>query len=157
MLEVEAQDLLERQMELEAKKNEVGVVDGAEEMEKLHRLLGNFEAVWHTFDLDQRQRAFRLLINRIAVEAVSPHWIRLSIDWLDAISPRLDIAYLWKAMPSRSGIYLFSDEEKEILKEYYPCAPRIEILKRLPNRTWHSIHLQTQVSDLRREKTYWHN
>ena len=151
MLEVEAEDLLERQRELEAKKDKLGLVDSPEEIEKLHRLLGNFEAVWPTFDLDQRQRAFRLLINRIAVEVVSPHWIRLSIDWLDAISPRLDIAYLWKAMPSRSGIYLFSDEEKEILKEYYPCAPRIEILKRLPNRTWHSIQRQAELLHIRRE------
>jgi hypothetical protein len=151
MLEVEAEDLLERQRELEAKKDKLGLVDSPEEIEKLHRLLGNFEAVWPTFDLDQRQRAFRLLINRIAVEVVSPHWIRLSIDWLDAISPRLDIAYLWKAMPSRSGVYLFSDEEEEILKEYYPCAPRIEILKRLPNRTWHSIQRQAELIHIRRE------
>jgi hypothetical protein len=68
-------------------KDKLGLVDSPEEIEKLHRLLGNFEAVWSTFDLDQRQRAFRLLINRIAVESVSPHWMRLSIDWLDAISP----------------------------------------------------------------------
>jgi hypothetical protein len=87
MLEVEAEELLERQGELEAKKNKLGLVDSPEEIEKLHRLLGNFEAVWPTFDLDQRQRAFRLLINRIAAESVSPHWTRLSIDWLDAISP----------------------------------------------------------------------
>ena len=71
MLEVEAQDLLERQMELQAKKNKLGLVDSPEEIEKLHRLLGNFEAVWPTFGLDQRQRAFRLLINLIAVEMVS--------------------------------------------------------------------------------------
>jgi len=96
MLQEEAQDLLQRQKSLEAKKEKLGLVDSPEEIEKLHRLLGNFEAVWPTFDLDQRQRAFSLLINRIEVEVVSPHWIRLSIDWLDAISPRLDIAYLWK-------------------------------------------------------------
>jgi hypothetical protein len=49
--------------------------------------------------------AVSLLINRIEVEVISPHWIRLSIDWLDAISLRLDIACLWKAMPGRSGIF----------------------------------------------------
>ena len=54
-------------------------------------------------------------------------------------------------MPSRSGIYLFSDGEKEILKEYYPCAPRIEILKRLPNRTWHSVQRQAELMHIRRE------
>jgi hypothetical protein len=151
MLQEEAQDLLQRQRSLEAKKEKLGLVDSPEEIEKLHRLLGNFEAVWPTFDLAQRQRAFTLLINRIEVEAVSPHWIRLSIDWLDAISPRLDIAYLWKAMPGRSGIYRFDEEEKEILKTHYPCATRLEILKLLPNRTWHSIQRQSELMHVKRE------
>jgi hypothetical protein len=151
MLEVEAKDLLERQRELEAKKEKLGLVDSPEEIEKLHRLLGNFEVVWPTFDLDQRQRAFRLLINRIAVEAVSPHWIRLTIDWLDAVCPRLDIAYLWKAMPSRSGIYRFDEEEKALLRQHYRCAPRLEILQLLPNRTWHAIQRQAELMQVRRE------
>lgn len=151
MLEEEAQDLLQRQRSLEAKKEQLGLVDSPEEIEQLHSLLGNFEAVWPTFDLAQRQRAFTLLINRIEVEVVSPHWIRLFIDWLDAISPRLDIAYLWKAMPTRYGLYLFSEEEKEVLKQHYPRSPRLEILKRLPGRTWHSIHTQAELMRVRRE------
>ncbi len=151
MLDVEAKELLERQRDLEAKKSKLGIVDSPEEIAQLHHLLGNFEAVWPTFDLDQRQRAFSLLINRIEVEMVSPHWIRLSIDWLDAISPRLDIAYLWKAMPSRSGGYVFSEEEKEVLRRHYPRSPRLEILKGLPVRTWHSIQRQAELMHIRRE------
>jgi len=149
MLEEEARDLLARQKSLEAKKEKLGIVDSPEEIERLHRLLGNFEAVWPTFDLDQRQRAFKLLINRIEVEVVSPHWIRLSIDWLDAISPRVDIAYLWKAMPGRYGE--FSEEEKESLRLHYPCSPRLEILELLPNRTWHAIQRQAELMHIRRE------
>ena len=131
MLEVEAKELLERQGELEAKKDKLGLVDSPEEIEKLHRLLGNFEAVWPTFDLDQRQRAFRLLINRIVIESVSPHWMRLSIDWLDAISPRVDVAFIWRAMPTRYGAYRLSEEEKEILKTHYPRSPRHRTIEAL--------------------------
>ena len=151
MLEVEAQELLERQGELEAKKDKLGLVDSPEEIEKLHRLLGNFEAVWPTFDLDQRQRAFRLLINRIVIESVSPHWMRLSIDWLDAISPRVDVAFIWRAMPTRYGAYRLSEEEKEILKTRYPRSPRLELLKLLPDRTWNSIRDQAQAMQVWRE------
>ncbi len=50
MLEVEAKELLERQRELEAKKDKLGLVDSPEEIEKLHRLLGNFEAVFSSLD-----------------------------------------------------------------------------------------------------------
>lgn len=151
MLEEEARDLLERQKSLEAKKEKLGIVDSPEEIERLHHLLGNFEAVWPTFDLDQRQRAFKLLINRIEVEAVSSHWIRLSIDWLDAILPRLDIAYLWKVMPGRYGSYKFSDEEMENLRLHYPCSPRLKLLELLPYRTWHSIQNQAESMHIRRE------
>jgi hypothetical protein len=151
MLEVEAQELLERQGELEAKKDKLGLVDSPEEIEKLHRLLGNFEVVWPTFDLNQRQRAFRLLINRIAVESVSPHWMRLSIDWLDAISPRVDVAFIWRAMPTRYGAYRLREEEKEILKTHYPRSPRLELLKLLPDRTWNSIRDQAQAMQVWRE------
>ena len=126
-------------------------MDSPEEIERLHRLLGNFEAVWPTLDLDQKQRAFKLLINRIEVEGVSPHWIRLSIDWLDAISPRLDIAYLWKAMPGRGGAYKLSEEEREILRRHYPRTPRLELLKLLPDRTWNYIRDQAQAMQVCRE------
>jgi hypothetical protein len=149
MLEVEKRDLTERQKSLEAKKEKLGIVDSPEEIAQLHSLLGNFEAVWPTFDLDQRQRAFTLLINRIEVEVVSPHWIRLTIDWLDAISSRLDIAYLWKTMPSRHRE--FSDEEKAVIKRYYASSPRLELLKLLPDRTWNAIRQQGEFMHIRRE------
>jgi Resolvase, N terminal domain len=149
MLEVEKRDLMERQKSLEAKKEKLGMMDSSEEIEQLHSLLGNFEAVWPTFDLAQRQRAFSLLINRIEIEVVSPHWIRLSIDWLDAVCPRLDVAYIWKASPSRGE--KFSDEEKAIIRQHYPRTPYMDILQMLPNRTWQSIQGQTALMGIKRE------
>jgi len=149
MLEEEKHDLTERQNALETKREKLGLVDSPEEIEQLHTLLGNFEAVWPTFDLDQRQKTFGLLINRIEMEVVSPHWLRLTIDWLDAVCPRLDIAYIWKASPGRSG--KFSDEEKEIIRQYYPRTHYMDILKLLPNRTWHSIRGQTALMGIKRE------
>ncbi|GHO66552.1 hypothetical protein KSC_054440 [Ktedonobacter sp. SOSP1-52] len=149
MLEEEKRDLMERQQSLEAKKEKLGMMDSPEEIEKLHSLLGNFEAVWPTFDLDHRQRTFSLLINRIEVEVVSPHWIRLSIDWLDAVNPRLDVAYIWKASPSRGE--KFSEKEKEIIRQHYPRTNYMEILELLPGRTWQSIQGQTALMGIKRQ------
>ncbi|EFH90307.1 hypothetical protein [Ktedonobacter racemifer] len=149
MLEEEKHDLMQRQKSLESKKEKLGMVDSPEEIEQLHSLLGNFESVWPTFDLDQRQRAFSLLINRIEIEVVSPHWIRLSIDWLDAVCPRLDVAYVWKASPSRGE--KFSEEEKEIIRQHYPRTNYMEILELLPGRTWQSIQGQTALMGIKRE------
>lgn len=149
MLEEEKRELMERQRALEAKKEKLGIVDSPEEITQLHRLLGNFEAVWPTFDLDQRQRTFSLLINRIEVEVVSPHWLRLTIDWLDAVCPRLDVAYIWKVMPSSHRE--LSEEEKGLVAQYYTSLPRIEILKLLPDRTWYSIQKQGLAMGLKRQ------
>jgi hypothetical protein len=149
MLEEEKQDLIERQSALEAKKEKLGMMDDPAEIEQLHSLLGNFEAVWPTFDFTQRQRVFSLLINRIEVEVVSPHWLRLTIDWLDAVCPRLDVAYIWKATPQKSGA--FSEEEIAIMRQYYPRAPYMDILQMLPDRTWASIQTQRRSLGLKRE------
>jgi hypothetical protein len=83
------------------------------------------------------------------VEVVSPHWLRLTVDWLDAVCPRLDIAYLWKASPSRGG--KFSEVEKEIVRQHYPRTPYMEILQMLPTRTWQSIQGQTVSMGIKRE------
>jgi hypothetical protein len=149
MLEDERSALLKRQGELEAKKDRLGIVDSPEEIARLHSLLSNFEAVWPTFDLPQHQRTFHLLINRIEIEVVSPHWLRLTIDWLDAVCPRLDIAYIWKVNPSLHRD--FSDEEKEIIRQYYSSSSRLEMLKLLPDRTWYSLRGQAMEMGLKRD------
>jgi hypothetical protein len=148
-LQIQADELLQTKEQLEAKKDKLGIIDSPEEIAKLHALLGNFEAVWPTFDLEQRQRAFSLLINRIEVEVVSPHWLRLSIDWLDAVCPRIDIAYLWKVTPTRGDV--LSDEETAILREYWPLASRLEVLRVLPTRTWRALQRHASVNHLYRE------
>lgn len=141
-------ELLAIQEDLERKKNKLGIIDSPEEIERLHQLLGNFDAVWPTFDLDQRQRAFSLLINRIEVEVVSPHWLRLAIDWLDAVCPRIDVAYVWKKSPSRGK--KFSDGENDIIRWYYPSSSRLEILQLLPERTWDAIQTQATLAQIKR-------
>ena len=148
-LQAQADDLLATKEKLEAKKEKLGIIDSPEEIAQLHSLLGNFEAVWPTFDLEQRQRAFSLLINRIEVEVVSPHWLRLSIDWLDALCPRIDVAYLWKVTPTRGEV--LSKVEETILREYYPrVASRLEVLKLLPRRTWRALQRHASVNHIYR-------
>ena len=143
-------ELLAIQADLERKKDRLGIIDSPEEIEKLHRLLGNFDKVWAEFSFEEKQRAFNILINRIEIEVVSMHWLRLTIDWLDAICPRLDIAYIWKAHSSRMGV--FTEEEDTIIRQYYPDAPKIEILKLLPTRSWGSIRQEGSVLEVKRKR-----
>lgn len=148
-LQNQADGLLTIKEHLAVKKDKLGLIDGEDEIAQLHSLLKNFDVVWPTFDLDQRQRAFTLLVKRIEVVQVSPHWLRLAIDWLDAVSARIDVAYVWKVSPAHPGeLYGW---EAEMLRQYYPTAPRSEILKLLPDRTWQSLHRYASVNGIRRE------
>ena len=79
MLEDEKNDLNERLSALEAKKDKLGIIDSPEEIEQLHSLLGNFEAVWPSVTC-YSVTAFSLLINRVEIEVVSPHWLRLYLE-----------------------------------------------------------------------------
>ena len=155
MLQVEAEDLLQEQAALEAKKDKLGIIDSPEEIARVHRLLGDFDKVWPTFDILQRQRAFSLLINRIEVEVVSPHWLHLSVDWLDAISPRIDDACVWRV--SGTNGEAFSEQEKEIIKQHYPSSPKLEILKLLPERTWRTIQIFASRIPTKRALSYSSN
>ena len=149
MLQAEAEDLLQKQAALEAKKDKLGIIDSPEEIARVHRLLGNFDKVWATFDILQKQRVFSLLISRIEVEVVSPHWLHLSIDWLDAVCPRIDDGLIWRVTGARSES--FSDQEKEIIKQHYPSLSQLEILKLLPDRTWNAIQHFACQKQIKRE------
>ena len=150
MLEDEKKELMQTQKSLEAKKERLGIMDSPEEKALLHSLLGNFDQVWAELPFEKKQRAFNILINRIEIEVVSMHWLRLTIDWLDAICPRLDIAYIWKAHSSRMGV--FTEEEDTIIRQYYYDAPKIDLLKRMPKRSWGSIRVEAAGLEVKRKR-----
>jgi len=143
--------LLATKEALERKSKQLRLIgrDSPEEIKRLHELLGNFDDVWPTWDLEQKQRASSMLINRIEVEVVSPHWLCLLVDWQNAICPRVDYAYVWKATPSR-GLSL-SDHEIEIIREHYPRSPRLDIMRLLPDRTWNTIQTYASIKHVKRE------
>lgn len=150
MLEEEKDELMQKKKALEVKKERLGIMDSPEEIALLHRLLGNFDTVWAELPFEKKQRAFNILINRIEIELVSTHWLRLTIDWLDAICPRLDIAYIWKSGANRSGT--FTEWEDAIIQQYYYEAPKFEIMKLIPNRSWVNIQSAADRLDVSRKQ-----
>jgi len=149
-LRVKRAELLAIQEDLERKKDKLGILDSPEDIALLHRLLGNFDKVWAEFTFEEKQRAFHILINRIEIEIVSMHWLRLTIDWLDALCPRLDIAYIWKAGGSRTGV--FTEEEDAIIRQCYYDAPKMDLLQRMPKRSWGSIRVEAAKLEVKRQR-----
>jgi hypothetical protein len=50
---------------------------------------------------------------------------------------------------------IWSEEEIALLKEMYPFFPREEILKEIPNRTWHAIRLKANLLNIQRDENKW--
>src|SRR5690242_16630346 len=54
----------------------------------------------------------------------------------------------WKVTPTRGDE--LSDEETAILREYWPHATRLEVLKLLPTRTWRGLQRHAHVNNIHR-------
>src|SRR5205085_9461818 len=66
------------------------------------------------------------------------------------VCPRLDVAYIWKAHSSRMGA--FTEEEGTIIRQYYSDAPKFELLKLLPQRSWGSIRQEGARLEVKRKR-----
>ena len=88
---------------------------------KAAQVARKFRAVWPTFDLDQRQRSFRLLINRIA-SRVFP-----LIGCACRLTGSMPYPRVWMSLISGSHAHplwsiQISEEEKEFLRRTIPLA-----------------------------------
>src|SRR5579875_638157 len=153
MLEDERDELMHTQKSLEAKKARLGIMDSKEEIIELHSLLSNFDKVWTKMPFEKKQRAFNILINRIEIEIMSMHWMRLTIDWLDALNPRIDVAYIWKAGGGRGGA--FTEEEETLIRQHYYDMPKMKLMQLLPKRSWTSIQEAAGKLQLSRKPFRW--
>lgn len=148
-LATELQEVKQHIQELEAKKKKLNIVDGQEELEKFYGVLSNFDQAYPKMKLDDRQKLFSLLVRKVEINYLSPHWLEVSIHWLSALSIRPDKALLWRNNPKSFG--KITPEEDLIIKEHIATAPVSQMLKLLPNRTWDTIKRYQEKLDIKRK------
>jgi len=109
------------------------------EIEQLFETIAGLPGKWEGRTLGQKQRILQLLINKAELAYMSSHWFRLTIHWHTAISPRPDIALIWRLNTKRRA-GTWEQWEDDLLREVYPSInKRSDILPLLPKRTYLAI------------------
>jgi hypothetical protein len=102
--------------------------------------------MWHTWRFDTKKRFLHLTVQHIDITAVSPHILRITIDLKAPIN-----GYVVGHMYRQHGAMLqWTDEETDVIRQLYPHADRVDILKALPDRSWDSIIKQANHKGIER-------
>lgn len=131
-------DLVTRQTDLQNKRDRIARIKGPEQVANFYEVLRNFREKYDGLSLEEKQRLIELLTTTIELELVSPHWFKLTIEWIGPVSVRPDVCLIWKRIPIKGKP--LSEEEMEIIRLYYPmCERYTDLLRLMPVRTWYSI------------------
>lgn len=101
---------------------------------------------WNKLPLERRQLFVKLLVKRVHFTYLSPHFVKIVIDW-----KRLgqDVGVIWRPMSSTYG---WEDDELEILYKLYPEGTTEELMKALPRRSYNSYNSMAQLKGTRKLK-----
>lgn len=116
---------------------------------EIKSLLPGIKSQWGKIDFDIRLRFIRALVLKVVVIPAAPSWRRFEIHWKPAIGDIVDIAHVRKPQTNKR---LWSSEEDAILQEFYSTGDAIEILSKIPDRSWQSIYARAASLGIKRER-----
>ena len=91
------------------------------------------------------------LVKHIEINNISPHIFSLFVIWQDGVAKRPDVALLWRgdAVRETEG---WSEEENAILRACWPLGNQLEVMRRLPSRTYTSLRQHANTLGVVRAK-----
>ncbi len=119
-----------------------------------YRILGEAPGDFWRLDIDRQRRLLRLLIEDIYIENLSPHLFRLRLKWKDPVAPQWDGALLFRHNALRGSLIgdEWTPDEERILRDQYPTAPKLELLKALPLKSGNCIKSHAAAFGLKRTR-----
>jgi hypothetical protein len=130
--------LIDERNALKEKKRALGLINGQEEVTEFYDTIGNVKALFYKRTLEQQQKLFGLLTDRVEIVPISPHWLRITIHWIGSMFNRPDVCLLWRQNGARGP--LLKQWELDLIRQQYPtCKRYTDLLMLLPNRTWAGI------------------
>lgn len=116
---------------------------------RFYDILGHIPTEFWKQDLDHRRKMMRLLIDSIQIENIAPHVYALCVNWIAPVSTRGDTALLYRWSTLREE---WTPEEERIFRMEYPRVSKEELLRHLPNRSWHMFGKHANVLGVRRRE-----
>lgn len=139
-MEVELAGVMAKIGKLQADITAIEKIKGPGQIDRFYYILKNTRERYNKMDLQEKQTLFQILMESITVEVISPHWVKLVINWIAPVTNIPDIAYIWRRYGARGKE--FSPEEIALLREIYPNqkADRYsDILPLFPDRTFYAL------------------
>ncbi len=112
----------------------------------LEEELADLENLWSEYPFKKRQAYVNFLIKGVVVDVVSNHWMSIQVSWLHEMWGVEEIYYYRR----RGGHSDWTQEEDEIIRQYYPCMPKMELMALLPLRVWAAIIKRAVVLEVSR-------
>ena len=125
-------------------QRELEAPSALEQFYSYHELVQKIGPHWEKLPLELRQTFVSLLVDKVHLSYLSPHFIKIVIKWR-----RLgeDEGVIWRPMAATYG---WTEEELEILRNLYPEGTIEELMQALPRRTYLSFSGMAQELKIRR-------
>jgi DNA invertase Pin-like site-specific DNA recombinase len=147
-LEQEYDRLQMQRAELEAKLAMERKSGRARELLEYHTLVEKLAPHWDSLLFADRQMLVEALTEQVYLDLMTPHWMRLVVQWRDREWGR-EIGLIWRMYGSSPD---WTEQENDVLRKHYATADRASLLTLLPDRSWRGILFQAHLLKLRRSK-----
>lgn len=132
--------LAEQKEELEAKQEALHTDEKTKKLMEYYMLADRLGTEWERVPFEDKQSLADVLVKGVYLDEMTAHWLRLEIDWLD---PQWGTERIY-IVRSGGAHKTWTDAENEIIGEFYPYAPREELLAKMPRRSWAAIIIQAR-------------
>jgi hypothetical protein len=116
------------------------------EVEMVREFLGNLGSRWDTVPVEMRNAFLHVILDRILVQPAYDHF-DVRINWRSGFEQRIVIFRPSITMPK---IY-WSEAEDAIIREHYPTALPVDLMRLLPGRLWEQIGRRATKLGLKRD------
>ncbi len=116
------------------------------ELEQARRDIPNAANKWEGWPLERRRRFVHLVTQSITLEMLAPGWLRLTIEWC----PLVDVSSVDTCYLRRPSGEHWTEQGLQTIRELYPTASRMALLRMFPHRSWDAIRQAAKRLHVRR-------
>jgi hypothetical protein len=121
-----------------------------EDFQELADVLADIPGKLDGCTMERKQKLARLITERVVIEEVSVHWLRLTIFWRVPLAARPDVCFIW-CQRGRRHVERWSDEEDEYIAANYATGDKWTILEHFPDKTWNMIRDRSRFVGVHRQ------
>jgi hypothetical protein len=143
-----------RSAKLDARKKELESQRPTEEENqqfRTARTLADFQTeveilaeVWNKKRMQEKREFVNLLVNKVMISIPATHWIKMDISWSNPTWPD-ETLYIYREQGFHAT---WTDNERDVIREYYPKGERTTLQSLLPHRSWNAIKKEARSLSL---------